>query len=198
MRTLNDSGTPGCLDLLALDDRLVGLDATHDIVRLDGEKLLQDVRRAVGLESPDLHLAEALAAELGLAAQRLLRDQAVGSGGPGVDLVFHQVVELEHVDVADGDGSIERLARSPVAEDDLAVLRQAGCAQLLADLLLGGAVEDRRCGLQATLVERPAEVRLEDLADVHSARHAQRVEDDVDRRAVRQVGHVLDRAGPWR
>ena len=34
-------------------------------------------------------------------------------------------------------------------------------------------------------------MRLEDLADVHPARHAERVEDDVDRGAVRQVGHVL-------
>ena len=40
-------------------------------------------------------------------------------------------------------------------------------------------------------MERPAEVRLEDLADVHPARHAERVEDDVDRGAVRQEGHVL-------
>ena len=34
-------------------------------------------------------------------------------------------------------------------------------------------------------------MRLEDLADVHPARHAERVEDDVDGRAVGQVGHVL-------
>ena len=34
---------------------------------------------------------------------------------------------------------------------------------------------------------------LEHLADVHPARHAERVEDDVDRRAVGQVRHVLDR-----
>ena len=34
---------------------------------------------------------------------------------------------------------------------------------------------------------------LEHLADVHPARHAERVEDDVDRRAVGEVRHVLDR-----
>ena len=38
-----------------------------------------------------------------------------------------------------------------------------------------------------------AEVRFEHLADVHPARDAERVEDDVDRRAVGEVGHVLDR-----
>src|SRR3990170_3119573 len=58
----------GRLDLLALDDRLVGLHATHDVVRLHGEELLEDVRGAVRLERPDLHLAEALATALRLAA----------------------------------------------------------------------------------------------------------------------------------
>ena len=37
---------------------------------------------------------------------------------------------------------------------------------------------------------RPAQVRLQDLADVHAAGHAQRVEDHVDGGAVGQVGHV--------
>ena len=41
--------------------------------------------------------------------------------------------------------------------------------------------------------QRPAEMRLEDLADVHPARHAERVEDDVHRGAVRQERHVLGR-----
>ena len=35
------------------------------------------------------------------------------------------------------------------------------------------------------------EMGLEDLADVHAPRHAERVEHDLDRRAVRQVRHVL-------
>jgi hypothetical protein len=157
---------------------------------------------AVGLQGPDLHLAEALAAELGLAAQRLLGDQAVRAGAPGVDLVLHQVVELEHVDVADGDVPVERLAGAAVAELDLAVLGQrlllavdhvAGLAELGPDLLLGRPVEDRGRGHLALGVESPAEVRLEDLADVHPARHAERVEDDVDGRPVRQERHVLGR-----
>src|SRR5207247_3141155 len=42
----------------------------------------------------------------------------------------------------------------------------------------------------------PAEVGLEDLADVHPARYAERVEDDVDRRAVLEERHVLLRDDP--
>src|SRR3954454_9270463 len=198
---LEGLGDPRGLDLLALHDGLVRLDAPEDVVRFHGQQLLEDVRGSVGLERPHLHLAEPLATELRLATQRLLRDEAVRAGGPGVDLVLDEVVELEHVDLADGDRAVEQLARAAVAELDLAVLRQVRVAvpvharllERLADLALGRAVEDGRRGLVAHRPERPAEVRLEDLADVHAARHAERVEQDVDGGAVRQVRHVLDR-----
>src|SRR6266508_4597021 len=121
------------------------------VVGLDGEQLLQRVGRAVGLHRPALHLAETLAAELRLTAQRLLSDHRVRAGGPSVDLVIDQVVELEDVDVADRDRVGQRLAGAPIEQ-----LRLAGRThQLLAvpvgqgrreqagDLLLLGAVEDR-------------------------------------------------------
>src|ERR1700682_101091 len=111
--------------VVALDDRLVGLDAADDVVRLDGQDLLQDVRRAVSLERPHLHLAEALAAEPRLASQRLLGDEAVRTRRPGVDLVFDQVGQLEHVDHADGHRLVELLAGAAVAEPDLSILRKA-------------------------------------------------------------------------
>src|SRR3954470_12171620 len=53
-------------DVLALDDRLVHLDAAEDVVGLDGEQLLQGVGRAVGLHRPAFHLTEALPTELRL------------------------------------------------------------------------------------------------------------------------------------
>jgi hypothetical protein len=60
---------------LALDDRLVDLLAAFDVVRLRSQELLQRVRGAVRFESPHFHLSETLAAELRLAAERLLRDE---------------------------------------------------------------------------------------------------------------------------
>src|SRR5688500_3114605 len=182
----------GRLDLLALDDGLVRLHATHDVVGLHGEELLEDVRGAVRLERPDLHLAEALATELRLATQRLLGDEAVRAGGPRVNLVLHQVVELEHVDVADRHAMVELVAGSPVIQDRLAVLRQAGPLEGVLDVLLGGAIEDRGRRLEAEDLHGPPKVRLQHLADVHAARHAERVEHDVDRSAVGHERHVLD------
>src|SRR2546430_3107818 len=111
--------------VVALDDRLVCLHAADDVVRLDGQDLLQNVGGAVRLERPHLHLAEALAAELRLASQRLLGDQAVGARRPGVDLVLDQVGQLEHVDLADGDRLVELIAGAAVAQAGLALDRQA-------------------------------------------------------------------------
>src|SRR2546430_5261679 len=182
--------------VVALDDRLVSLDAADDVVRLHGQDLLQDVRGAVRLERPHLHLAKPLASELRLAAQRLLGDQAVGARRPGVDLVFDQVGQLEHVDQADGHRLVELLARAPVPQPNLAVCRQACLLQLLDDGRHRGAVEDRGRDLDPERRGHPTQVGLEDLAQVHAARHSERVEHDVDRGAVRQVRHVLRRHDP--
>ena len=73
-------GDTGLYDVFALNYRLIRLYASHDVVRLDGQHLLKVIRGAVGLQRPHLHLPEPLAAELGLPAQRLLRDQRVRSG----------------------------------------------------------------------------------------------------------------------
>ena len=59
------------------------------------------VRRAVGLEGPHLHLAEALTTELRLTTERLLGDHRVRAGGAGVDLVVDEVGQLQDVHVAD-------------------------------------------------------------------------------------------------
>ena len=47
--------------------------------------------------------------------------------------------------------------------------------------------------LLAELVRGPAQVRLENLADVHTGRHAERIEDDLDRRSIGEIRHVLFR-----
>src|SRR5207302_987800 len=150
------------LDVLALHDRLVRLDTTHDVVGLDREELLQDVGSAVRLERPHLHLAEALSTELGLSAQRLLRDERVRARRACVDLVLDEVVQLHHVDVADGDRLLELLALDRkdlrddalvavapghlVADADLALLRDRDPDHLVdarKELVIVLAAEDR-------------------------------------------------------
>src|SRR5712691_279946 len=188
---------------VALHDGLVDLRAAVHVVGLRGQELLEDVRRAVRLERPHLHLPEPLAAELRLPAQRLLGDERVRTDRAGVDLVVDEVGELEHVDVAHGDLLLEGLACHAVDQLALSRRQQVGAqrvALLLADvgllhvrlnLLLLRPVEDRRREVAAQDLGRPAEMGLEDLTHVHARRHAERVEDDLHRRPVREVRHVL-------
>ena len=162
-------GDAGLGDVLALDDRLVDLDAAEDVVGLDREQLLQRVGGAVRLQRPDLHLTEALATELGLTAQRLLRDHRVRAGRARVDLVVDQVVQLEDVHVADRDRVRERLAGAAVEQARLAVLVDHAHAvavgerraEQTGDLVLAGAVEHRgrdlgvRLGLVGVDLDQP-------------------------------------------
>ena len=129
--------------VLALDDALVDLGAARHVVGLDREHLLQGIGGAVGFQRPDLHLAEALAAELRLAAQRLLGDEAVGPGGARVDLVVDKVVQLEHVLDAHRHRARELLAGAPVEERRLPALVKARAPQRIVDIGFLRAVEDR-------------------------------------------------------
>ncbi len=90
-------------------------------------------------------------------------------------------------------GRSNSLARAPVVQINLAVDRQAGLGQERLDLLFARAVEDGRRDPEAEFPRRPAEMRFQQLAEVHAGRHADRVEDDVHRPPIGQVGHILDR-----
>ena len=104
-----------CLEIvLALDDGFVNLGPASDIIRLDRQHLLQGVGGTVSFQCPDLHLTETLTTELRLTTQRLLRDKRVGPDAACVDLVVHQVVQLEHVHDAHGHILIEGLAGTTV------------------------------------------------------------------------------------
>src|SRR3954469_2634008 len=174
-----------------LHDRLVNLAPALHIVALDGQQLLERVGGAVSLQGPDLHLAETLTAKLCLAAQRLLGDEGVRSDRTGVDLVVDQMRKLEHVDVTHRHLLLEGLAGHAVEERRLAGRRQLGFLEQILDVDLAGAVEHRRRELEAENLAGPPEVGLQDLADVHTAGNAQRIEHDLHRRAVGHVGQIL-------
>src|SRR5216684_3168640 len=230
--------------VVAAHDGLVHLRATRDVVRLHGQHLLQGVGSAVRFQRPHLHFAEALAAELSLAAQRLLGNEAVRADRAGMDLVVDKMVQLEHVDVTYRHLAIERFAGATVVKLHLARMIEAGKIEHVLDIGFLGAVEDRSGDRHAMLevsakldqarlvqgldglfiaidllqgvaqgleipavvigVDRladamaeagagPAQVGLKDLADVHAARHAERVEHNVDLLAVGKERHVLNR-----
>src|SRR6266404_467765 len=137
-------GHAGLDTRFALDDGLVNLRAAIDVVRLRRQQLLQDVRCAVSLQRPDFHFAEALAAELRLAAERLLGDQRVRADTASVNLVVDKMRKLQHVDVPNGDRLVELIAAHAVEEVDLAGVRQTRDFQQVTDFRFARAVEYRR------------------------------------------------------
>src|SRR6202021_3596327 len=137
---LRNTGLDGSF---ALDDGFVDLGTAEDVVGLGGEEVLQDVRCAVCFKGPDLHLSEALSAELRLTTKRLLGDERVRSDGASVDLVVGEVRELEHIDVADGGGVLEGFSDHAIVELRLARAGETSGLEKRLDLGLACAVEDR-------------------------------------------------------
>ena len=108
-----------------------------------------------------------------------------------MDLVRDQVVQFHHVDQADHDALVERFARPAVQQEGLAVLVQLRLLEEVADLGLADPVKYGGRHVEAEGPGRDSQMGLQHLADVHTRRHAERVQDDVDRGAVRKVRHVF-------
>ena len=139
-----------------------------------------------------------------------------------MNLVIHQVQQLQDVDVADGDLARNRLSGSTVKQVGLsvgihqvqAIGRRARRLQNRGQFILARPVKDRGGNARSWLhgldflgqichpwigrVDfpagggRPAQVCLQNLPDVHAAGNTERVEHDVDRRSVARR-HVFDR-----
>ena len=151
------------------------------------------MRRAVSLESPDLHFAESLSASLRLAAKRLLVNQGIGTDGAHVDLVFHHVVQFHDVHEAHGDILLKRFASSAVIELHLAVPIVASLFKFVADFRHRRPEKRRRYRLVVKRVRRKPQMELKNLSQVHTGRNTQGGKHHINRRAVREIRHVFNR-----
>ena len=143
------------------------------------------------LERPHLHLTETLSAELGLTTEGLLGDERVRADATCVHLVFDHVAEFEHVDDAYGSGLVEAFAGTAVVEICLSVAGYACLIGPVVEVVERGAVENRGGEFLAEFASGPSEYGLENLSEVHTGWHTQRVEADVDRSTVGEEGHVF-------
>src|SRR5205823_7512381 len=117
---------------------------------------------------------------------------------------------LEHLDDIGLPRAVEDRARDRNSAGEAAgEISQIACLQRLdlavlptlvhlvketAKLPVGGTaldVSEHFADASAEPGRGPAEMGLEDLAHIHSARHAERVQYDIDRRTVVEVRHVL-------
>ena len=108
-----------------------------------------------------------------------------------MNLIVYQVMQLQIVHVADGYPVFKGFARAAVVQHRLTVRILSGLNKQILYILLARAVEYRRCNVPAQRFCRHAKVQLKYLTYVHSARNAQRVKHYLQRRAIRQEGHIL-------
>ena len=108
-----------------------------------------------------------------------------------MDLIVNQVMELQIVGIADRDQVIEGLAGTAVIQDGLAVRALSGLHQQLLDILLGSAVKHGSGHVPAQRLGGHAQVHLQHLAQVHTGGNAQRVQNNLQGRAIRHKGHIL-------
>ena len=147
---------------MAFDDSFISLDATDDIIRFNGENFLQGKGSAVSFESPNLHLAETLTAELSLAAERLLSDEGIRAGGTSVNFVVNEMMKFKHVNATDSNAIVERLAGAPVEENRFTVRVEAGKCNGLCNIRIASAIENGSGDIETGL-SRPWKSEMVDI-----------------------------------
>ena len=114
---VEDDGHAGLERISALDHGVVDLGTALNIIALDGEEFLQHVSGSIAFKCPDFHLAEALPAGAGLAAERLLGHERVGANRPSMNLICDQMRKLQHIDLTHSYSLVNFLARSPIVKE---------------------------------------------------------------------------------
>ena len=130
--------------VLTLHDRLVHPGTPGNVVRFYGQHFLERKSGTISFQRPDFHFPKPLAAKLRLPAEGLLGDQGVGPDRPGVDLVIHEMTQLEHVNHTHGEGVVELPSGTSVKQLGLSVGGKIGSGQLLLDFVHGDDSKNRR------------------------------------------------------
>ena len=115
-----------------------------------------------------------------------------------MDFVRDKVAEFHHVDVANHDFLVERIASAAVEQTRFTGLLHptetfflARVLQVIADFAFLNSVEHRGRNFKSERFGGDAEVCFQNLADIHTARNAEWIQDDLDWSAIRQERHVF-------
>ena len=106
-------------------------------------------------------------------------------------LVLNHVAELEHIGHTDRCLLVELLTSSTIIQLRGAVAGQACLVRPFAEVVELSTIKDRRGELHTEFAACCTENGLEHLTDVHTRRHTQRVEYDINGRTILEEGHIL-------
>ena len=106
-------------------------------------------------------------------------------------LVIYHVTELEEVGHTDRSGLVKLLTRTTVEEIGLTIAGEPSLIRPSVHIIERSTVEDRRSELAVETTASPSKDSLEDLTEVHSRRHTEGVQTEINRRTICEEGHIL-------
>ena len=136
------------------------------------------------LKSPDLHLSETLTTKLCLTTKWLLGNQAVRTNRTGMHLVLYHVTKLQEVGNTYRCRLVKLLTCLTIIQMGRAEAGKSCLICPLGKVLQFSTIEDWRSELHTKTLTGSTEDSLENLTEVHTRRHTQRVEYQVYRTTV--------------
>ena len=127
----------------------------------------------MSFQRPHFHLPEALSTHLGFTAERLLSNQGIRSGGAGVSLVLHHVMQLENIAYTNHCRLFIRKAGAAISESDLAAYRQACGFHFGSDLFFRNFFENGDSNFAAQYFFRPTKTGFKQLTQIHTRQDRQ-------------------------
>ena len=101
------------------------------------------------------------------------------------------MVQLEIVNIADSGRLVKAVAGLAIVQVCTAVLRQPSLTHIAINLLEGSAIENRCFKALVELLASPSKDGFINLSKVHTRRHTEGVQYNVDRSSVGKEGHIL-------
>src|SRR5688572_10043999 len=143
------------------------------------------------LQCPYFHLTKTLTTELCFTTKRLLRDKTVRSDRTGMHLIINHMVKFDHINNSHGCFLVETVSRFAIKQVSMTHHRDTGFSTIVCDLISSSPVEDWCSEFHPEFLTGPAKNGFIDLSQVHTARHAQRIQYDINRCPIFQERHVF-------
>ena len=106
-------------------------------------------------------------------------------------LVFNHVAEFQHVGDTHCGWLVEAKACFTIVEISTSVARKLSLVGPFAEVVEVSTIEDWSCELHTEFGTSRAEDGFENLTDVHTRWHTQRVEHDIDRSTILKEWHIF-------
>ena len=106
-------------------------------------------------------------------------------------LVFNHVTQLQHVSYAHSSCLVKLLTCTTITKISLTVARQSCLVCPLIQIFHGSTVENRSRKFHAQRFSGTSEYSFKNLTNVHTRRHTQRIQHDVNRSTISQERHIF-------